>query len=59
MKRLWTMLFIFLFAGVGLEAQQFGGSLAVSGNQVFAGESRQGTFPGIVNVLEAINGEWQ
>jgi len=53
------MLFLVFFTSIGLQAQQFGGSLAVSGNQVFAGESRQGTFPGIVYVLEAINGEWQ
>jgi hypothetical protein len=59
MKRLGFSLLVFGLSGAGLEAQQFGGPLAVSGNQVFAGEARQGTFPGIVYVFEATNGEWQ
>ena len=59
MKRLGISLLVFGLSGAGLEAQQFGGPLAVSGNQVFAGESRQGTFPGVVYIFEGTNGEWQ
>ncbi len=56
------VLFVFLLLCVGAPAagaQQFGGSLAISGNQVLVGEARQSTFPGIVYVFERAGDAWR
>ena len=52
-------LFLLLAGSLPLSAQQFGGSLAVSGDHVLVGETQNLTLPGIVYVFGADGGAWQ
>jgi hypothetical protein len=47
-----------LLLGVPLAAQQFGGPIAVSGDQILVGEAGNQTLSGIVYVFGDTNGTW-
>ena len=49
---------LLLFPFVPARAQQFGGALAISGDQVLVGETGNQNFPGIVYVYNRIGGTW-
>ena len=54
------MLLVPLLVGsVPLAAQQFGGSLAVSGDQVLVGETQNQSLPGIVYAYRSDGGAWR
>ncbi len=50
---------LFFVSALPAHAQQFGGSLAISGDQVMVGESRNASLPGIVYVFRLDGGEWR
>ena len=51
-------LFLLAASAVNLSAQQFGGALAISGNQILVGETNNGTMSGIVYLFSEQTGAW-
>ena len=51
-------LFLLSASAVSLSAQQFGGALAISGNQILVGETNNGTMSGIVYLFSEQTGAW-
>ncbi len=58
MKRFGVTLVALTALAIPLVGQQFGGSVAVAGDQIFIGEASNQTLPGIVYVFENENGTW-
>ena len=58
MKRFGVPLLALVLTATSMTAQQFGGALAVNGDQVFVGETGNQNLPGIVYVYESRNGTW-
>lgn len=53
--------FLFMLLSTPIHAQQFGGSLAISGEDIIVSETRNRAFPGMVYVFQhnSESGEWE